>query len=102
MNNLKFPFSYKVIWFDGLYKDPNYQYNEDCGMGFADSYADAAKQIEAYYGNELVIIKELMLHEENSSLIILDEDVIKKYADDKYNIIHPCNERGEHPKGENE
>ena len=101
MNSSKFPFSYKVIWYNEIYKDPDYKFSEECGMGIAESYADAAKQIEAYYGSDLVIIKELMLHEENS-LIILDEDVIKKYADDKYNITHPCNERGEHPEGENE
>lgn len=101
MNNTKFPFSYKVIYFDEFYNNPDFQYNEDCGMGLADSYADAAKQIEQYYGNDLVVIKELTLYEENS-LIILDEEVIKNYANEKYNITHPCNERGEYPKGENE
>lgn len=93
MNSSKFPFSYKVIWFDEFSDNPNFKYNKDCGMGFADSYTDAARQIEDYYGNDLVTIKELTLYEENS-LIILDENVIKKYADDKYNITHPCDEKG--------
>ena len=100
MNSSKFPFSYKVIWFDGLYKDPNYQYNEECGMGFAESYADAAKKLENYYGSDLVIIKELMLHEE-TSLILLSEEVIKNYTERKYGS-RACNEHGEYPKGENE
>ena len=98
MNISKFPFSYKVIWFDGFYDDPNFKCNEDCGMGLADSYADAARQIEDYYGGDLVIIKELMLYEE-APLIRLDEDVIKNYAEEKYNP-KLCNEHGEYPKGE--
>ena len=99
MNNLKFPFSYKVIWYNEIYKDPDYKFSEDCGMGLADSYADAARQIEQYYGHDLVTIKELTLYEENS-LIILDENVIKKYANEEYNIIRHCNEHGEYPEGD--
>lgn len=99
MNSSKFPFSYKVIWFNYFYDDPNFKCHEDCGMGLADSYADAAKQLENYYGNDLVIIKELMLYEE-APLILLNEEVVRNYSEKKYNS-KACNEHGEYPKGEN-
>lgn len=70
---MKYPFSYEAIAFS---EDDSY-YSET-GMSFADSYADAAAIIEGYYGDELIKIKELELHEQND-IILLPREVIKRY-----------------------
>ena len=63
-----YPYVYKVhIYFD----DPNGSNQQDFvehGIGFASSFADAAKQIEDYYGLDLVKIQHLELLEENPVL----------------------------------
>ena len=84
----KYPFAFSAI----LYYDK--EYNRQSGFGFAESFGDAAAQLENYYGPELVSIMRLELFEENS-LIMVPEKVIEDYknADDNYGIIK-CDENG--------
>ena len=64
-------------------------------MAFCTSYADAAAQIEEYYGEDLISIKHLMLYEE-TSLIILPERIIKDYAEAEYcDFMVPCSLNGD-------
>ena len=84
-----YPFTYKVfISFDN-------KYYTECGMGFAKNYSDAAAQIDKYYYSDLIEIKSLILHEENS-LIICPEKFCKDYY--TYNGFYDssirCDEHG--------
>lgn len=67
-----YPFTYKVLYLT------EEEYYLECGMGFASDFGDAANQIEKYYSYDLVEIKSLILHEENS-LIICPEEFCKDY-----------------------
>ena len=87
---MKYPFSYEAIIF---FEDDTCYYSET-GMSFADSYADAAMTIENYYGNELVKIKELELHEQND-IILLPREAIKKYIKEgNMAFSQPCDAEG--------
>lgn len=70
MKEWMFSFSVTVADFDSTYK----RYN---GLGFADSYADAAASLEAAYGNDLIIINHLELAEDyGANLVLLPPDAI--------------------------
>lgn len=75
-----FPFSFTVIIYDE-YDEINKisLYKRESGMGLAESYAVAMKQLEEYYGDDLIAVKHLELHEENG-IILLPEHVIEDYA----------------------
>lgn len=61
---MKYPFSYTVRGYD--YDSQEY-YLEN-GIGLCDGWADAAYQLEQYFGEEFVAIKHLELHEETTVL----------------------------------
>ena len=84
-----FPFSFKVL---GYNHEKKY-YFTDTGFGIASSYAQAAKVVEEYFGDELISIKDLSLYEE-SSLILCSEEEIIKYKEDNYKEIK-CDKEGE-------
>ena len=88
-----YPFSYEVI----LYIDTN-SYTLECGMGFAENFSDAAKQIEDYYGSDIVSIKDIYLFED-SSLMIMPRDFIKQYKNISYVPATPCDADG-YPLGQ--
>lgn len=75
-----FPYSYTVVMYDE-YDEINKVslYRRESGMGLAESFSAATKQLEDYYGDDLVSIKHLELFEENS-VILLPEHVIENYA----------------------
>lgn len=55
------------------------------GQGFCDSYADAASQIEQYYGPELISIERLVLLEEtNRNFVILPKEICDIYEKEIY------------------
>lgn len=88
----QYPFTYTVVLCDNL--SGNNQYARESGMAFCTSYADAAAQIEEYYGEDLLSIKHLMLLEE-TSLIILPEQTIKDYVEAEYcDFMVPCDCNG--------
>lgn len=68
---MTYPFTYTVVFYDEVEKK-NYRQE---GVGFADSYAHAADQLEEFYGVCLNIIKEIKLYE-YSSLIPLSKGVM--------------------------
>ena len=89
----QYPFTYTVVLCDNL--SGNNQYVRESGMAFCSSYADAAAQIEEYYGEDLLSIKHLMLLEE-TSLIILPEQTIKDYVEAEYcDFMVPCRSNGD-------
>ena len=88
----QYPFTYTVVLCDSL--SGNNQYVRESGLAFCSSYADAAAEIEKYYGEDLLSIKHLMLLEE-SSLIILPEQTIKDYSEAEYcDFMVPCDCNG--------
>ena len=74
-----YPYSFTVVIYHSFDTEKQVgKYRRDSGMGIATSFADAAKQIENYYDNDLVSIQTLELHEENR-LIFLPEGCIEEY-----------------------
>ena len=61
---MKYPFTYKIFG----YIDGENRYYEQYGIGFCTGYADAAKQIEETYADELITIKHLEIFEERTLL----------------------------------
>lgn len=70
-----YPFYFKVrLWSSVI---PGKEYIST-GLGLSNSYAEAAKQIEEYYGPELIAIEHLAAQEE-SNLIFLPEASCLEY-----------------------
>ena len=60
---MTYPFIYRVhLVFD------NNEYHVEHGIGFAESFTEAAEKLEKYYGNDLIAIQHIELLEENSLL----------------------------------
>lgn len=92
MKEWMFSFSVTVADFDSIpatYK----RYN---GLGFADSYADAAASLEAAYGNDLIIINHLELAEDyGANLVLLPPDTIHAaIRGDNWDTGIPCDVDG--------
>ena len=84
----KYPFAFTVV----TYYDK--EYNRQSGFGLAESYGDAATQLESYYGPELVSVMRLELFEEDS-FIIMPESIIDEYRSNGYDYgIVKCDENG--------
>ena len=60
----KYPFSYEVVIYGGA---PD-EYSLEAGIGFCDSYAEAARQVEECYGDDLVSFTDLYLFEDSDLL----------------------------------
>lgn len=92
-----YPFSFVVVIYDSYDHEKQIgKYKRDSGMGIATSFADAAKQIEDYFDNDLVSIQRLELHEENH-LIFLPEGCIEEFKRtewDGYSSQIPCDHNG--------
>ena len=79
------PFSFKVI---SYFSDSN-EYRLYTGMGLAESFTDAMKQIENDFGFDLFRVKDLTLYED-SNLIYIAEDCIKHYETSEGECGHKC------------
>ena len=94
-----YPFSFAVVVYHGYNKDTGESsYHRQQGMGFADSFAQAAGIIENFYGSDLINIQKLELFEE-SDLILLPQSCINEYkrretSTDYSEISKPCNADG--------
>lgn len=64
MKEYTFPFSYEVVVYAGA---PD-EYSLEAGIGFCSSYADAAQQVEEYFGAELISFTDLYLFEDSTLL----------------------------------
>ena len=93
------PFSFAVVVYHGYNKETSeFSYHRQQGMGFADSFAQAAGIIENFYGSDLISIEKLELFEE-SDLILMPQSCIDEYkrrelTPDYSNISKPCNANG--------
>ena len=91
MRSWKYPFSYTAHCFDQL---ENSGYYLESGMGFAETFGEAADYVESYYGDELLTIKELTLYEE-SPLLILPTEIINKFTSyQNGKLAIPCDIKG--------
>lgn len=88
---MMYPFSFEAIIYDEFTENNDYLLTS--GMGFAHSYSDAADKIDKNFGDELIKIKYLELYEE-SDLLLLPREVIRKYANDEYKHEIPCDKDG--------
>ena len=71
-----YPFYFKVRLWSSVTPDKEYI---STGLGLSNSYAEAARQIEEYYGPELIAIEYLAAQEE-SDLIFLPESSCLEYV----------------------
>ena len=75
-----YPYTFTVVFYNDLNSDANTNhYKRESGMGLAESFSAAVKQLEQYYGDDLIAVKHLELFEENN-IILLPEHVIEDYA----------------------
>ena len=88
-----YPFCFSAVVCEGLNEETKkYEYSLQHGMGFADSYSDAASFVENYYGDDLMAINKLELFEE-SGLMIFPKKVIDDYRKDSC-VGEPCDMEG--------
>ena len=93
------PFSFAVVVYHGYNKETGESsYHRQQGMGFADSFAQAAGIIENFYGSDLINIQKLELYEE-SDLILIPQACIDGYKHREFGVNYgdvskPCNAEG--------
>ena len=93
------PFAFSVVVYHGYNKDTGESnYHRQQGMGFADSFAQAAGIIENYYGSDLISIQKLELFEE-SNLILMSQSHIDEYKHREFganydDVSKPCDAEG--------
>lgn len=83
---LKYPFYAKVICVNP--EENQFEYVQYSLLGFCDgTYADAAFQLDKYFGEEITAIDYLEIQEENS-LMIMPDKWCRQYVDsDKLHYI---------------
>lgn len=87
------PFCFTAVVSEGFNeKTKKHEYSLQHGMGFADSYSEAASFVENYYGEDLMAINKLELFEE-SGLMLFPKKVIDDYRKDSY-AGEPCDYNG--------
>ena len=85
-----YPFSYEAVF----YNEDDDEYRLETGMSLAENYTQAAQKVEDYYGDTLMIIKNLELYEEND-IITLPKSVIVEYRNRRLDDVSvKCNENG--------
>ena len=76
-----YPYVFTAIIYDRYScPDNKHIYFYESGMGLCSCYADACAQLETYYGDDLIRIRDLALLEENN-ILILDAATVKAYED---------------------
>jgi hypothetical protein len=96
-----YPFTFVAVVYHGYDKETNTSsYHRQQGMGFADSFSQAAGILENYYGSELINIQKLELFEE-SDLILMPQSCIDEYKRREFvaeaydtDISAPCDAEG--------
>ena len=73
------PYTYKVLCYNSF----DEREETECGVLFANDYAEAAGYIEANYRSELISIEHLCALEE-SKTILIPEDVMEKIENQDY------------------
>jgi hypothetical protein len=73
----KYPFVYKLTTFDVYNLE-----KIECGIIYANSYAQAIGQIEDYYGEEILIVETLFAMDVGP--VIIDEEIMHKLIKGEY------------------
>lgn len=73
------PYTYKVLCYNSF----DEREETECGVLFANDYAEAAGYIEADYRTELISIEHLCALEE-SKTILISEEVMKKIENQNF------------------
>ena len=88
----KYPFTYTIQGYN--YEDEKYYL--ESGIGFCESFADAANILDKRYGNELIAVKHLELFEEDNIIALpkgtFDEVVDCLESDECFEV--ECDEKG--------
>ena len=94
-----YPFTFSVVVYHGHDKETNTpSYHRQQGMGFADSFAQAASIIENYYGSDLINIQKLELFEDSDVILMpqscIDEYKRREFGTDWDTVSKPCDAEG--------
>lgn len=73
----QYPFTYKLTTFDIHNRE-----KIECGIVYANTYAQAMEYIEEYYGDEILIVETLFAMD--SGPVIIDEEVMHKLIKGEY------------------
>lgn len=89
---MKYPFYFKVkLFFEGE-SEP---YALQSGIGAAESYAKAAKQIEEYFFDSLETIEHLEFGGDTGSLFLMPDKVCQDFIhNDSFGDYIKCNKEG--------
>ena len=96
---MRSPFAFSVVVYHGYNKDTGESsYHCQQGMGFADSFAQAAGIVENFYGSDLISIQSLELFED-SDLILMPQSCINEYKRREFganyeDVSEPCDAEG--------
>jgi hypothetical protein len=81
---MNYPFAFSAVIQDDCDEATReHAYVLDTGMGFADSFSQAAGIVENFYGSDLICINKLELFED-TDLLLLPKEVIDDYRGNKY------------------
>lgn len=87
-------FSYSIVYFTDYELNNKPLYKHESGFGLAESFTEACRILEHYYGkDDLISIKNLKLYDEQS-LIAVSKDIIKAYENCEIVSNYPCDEEG--------
>ena len=94
-----YPFTFTAVVYRGHDKETGESiYHRQQGMGFADSFAQAAGIVETFYGSDLISIQKLELFED-SDLILMPQACINEYKRREFDadygdVSKPCDADG--------
>lgn len=86
---MTYPYIFEIC----IFEDSDNEYRLYSGVGFADSFAEAARHLEEGWGNSLISIKHLELLEE-SNFILLPWEVLHNVERDQYWGGRECDSMG--------
>ena len=88
----KYKFVFKVLLYDDC---SSTGYYKEAGVGFAQDYAEAAREIEEYYKNSLMEIQELSLSSNEGNIAQIPYDVYNVYKnEDEFGYALECDANG--------
>ena len=96
----KFPFSFDVVYFTEYYNNHNH-YRRECGFGIATSFTDAVATLERCYGDDLIAIKHLTLHEESELIYVSPKTMSTYIHNDDQSYSYECDALGKMIKKDN-
>lgn len=83
---MKYPFTYVIVYYEHDAETKKNKYFREAGIGFADSYSQAASLLEETFGNDLVRIINIFLME-GGDLMRLPEEYIRAIENETFEPI---------------